>query len=209
MRDLLLYQLVGDQADLSLVGEEGKKFLEKQKSRVNKNQLMKALQIMMDTGEKLKFSEGQKFLLEISFMEIIALFTAETKQTAAAPQRPKAKPAGNADHSSKEPGQEALWNRLLAGVKEKKIPTHALLCQGRLLGIKDDTIYIGFRKGYKFHKEKMEEKSNRDILDAVLKEVIGRNLESQFIFLDDNQYNDIIVKKAIEYFGEDIVDIKD
>lgn len=209
MRDLLLYQLVGNQADLSLVGEDEKSLLEKQKSRVNKNQLMQALQIMMDAGEKLKFSDGQKFLLEISFMEMIALFAGEIKQPTAVPQRPKTKPAGNSDRSDKDPGREALWNRLLAGVKEKKIPTHALLCQGRLLGIKDDTIYIGFRKGYKFHKEKMEEKNNRDILDVVLKEVLGRDLESQFIFLDDNQYNDIIVKKAIEYFGEDIVDIKD
>jgi DNA polymerase-3 subunit gamma/tau len=31
----------------------------------------------------------------------------------------------------------------------------------------------------------------------------------QFIFLEDSQYNDIIVKKAIEYFGEDIVEVKE
>jgi len=27
--------------------------------------------------------------------------------------------------------------------------------------------------------------------------------------LDDDQYNDIVVKKAIELFGEDIVEIKE
>jgi DNA polymerase-3 subunit gamma/tau len=55
----------------------------------------------------------------------------------------------------------------------------------------------------------MEEKGNREILDVVIKEIFDRDMEVQFIFLDDNQYNDIIVKKAIEYFGEDIIDIKD
>jgi len=34
-------------------------------------------------------------------------------------------------------------------------------------------------------------------------------LEVEFIFLDDNKYNDIVVKKAIEFFGEYVVEIKD
>jgi len=46
-------------------------------------------------------------------------------------------------------------------------------------------------------------------VDAVIKDLFNRSMEVQFIFLEDNQYNDIIVKKAIEYFGEDIVDIKE
>ncbi|MGI5920311.1 MAG: DNA polymerase III subunit gamma/tau [Syntrophomonadaceae bacterium] len=208
LRDLLMYQLVGNQAELSLITEEGKKLLETQKSRVNKNQIMQALKLLMDAGEKLKYGDGQRFLLEICFMGVINIFALEKSQPAALAPQPKVKPAAP-ERVNKDPSHAALWNKLLAGVKEKKIPTHALLSQGRLLGIKDDTIYVGFRKGYKFHKEKMEEKSNRDIFEAVLKEVLGRELESQFIFLDDNQYNDIIVKKAIEYFGEDIVEIKD
>ncbi len=70
-------------------------------------------------------------------------------------------------------------------------------------------MYIGFHKSYKFHKDRMEEKGNRDVLNSVIKELFDRELEVEFIFLDDNKYNDIVVKKAIEFFGEDVVEIKD
>jgi DNA polymerase-3 subunit gamma/tau len=168
---------------------------------------MKALKILMDTAEKLKFSEGQKFLLEMSFMEIAALFSPREEVKKITPQK-KAE-ASVPEPKERKDALEGTWNKILAGVKEIKIPTHALLCQGKLLGARGDALYIGFKKGYKFHKERLEEKPNRDIVEGVVKEIFGKSLDIQFIFLDDNQYNDIIVKKAIEYFGEDIVEIKD
>jgi len=217
LRDLLLYKVVGEQAELVMAGEQSSAYLKKQSLKLDKNYILQALRMIMDTGEKLRFSESHKFLLEMTFLELAALFSKpETKietprHTAAAPQTQPGKSGkpGRADQSDRNEAREVLWNRLLAGVREKKIPTHALLSQGKLLGTKGDTMFIGFRKGYKFHKERMEEKGNREILDAVIKGIFDREMEVQFIFLDDNQYNDIIVKKAIEYFGEDIIDIKD
>jgi len=217
LRDLLLYKVVGEQAELVMAGEQSSAYLKKQSLKLDKNYILQALRMIMDTGEKLRFSESHKFLLEMAFLELAALFSKpETKietprHTTAVPQTQPSKSGkpGRADQSDRNEAREVLWNRLLAGVREKKIPTHALLSQGKLLGTKGDTMFIGFRKGYKFHKERMEEKGNREILDAVIKGIFDREMEVQFIFLDDNQYNDIIVKKAIEYFGEDIIDIKD
>ncbi|MDD3268950.1 MAG: DNA polymerase III subunit gamma/tau [Syntrophomonadaceae bacterium] len=213
LRDLLLYLVIGEQAEWSVVSGESQPWLEKQKAKIDKNQILKALKILTDTTDKLRFSEGQKFLLELAFLQISALFE-ETVVSAATPASPpvakKAKtvPEKPVKASRTEAG-DPFWGKLLAGVKEKKIPTHALLVQGKLLGRKDDTIYVGYKKGYKFHKEKMEERENREIVKAILKEITGQECEIQFIFLDDDQYNDIIVKKAIEFFGEDIVEIKD
>ncbi len=99
--------------------------------------------------------------------------------------------------------------RILAGVKEKRVPTHALLVQGNMLGVKDDTLYVGYKKGFGFHKEKMQEKGNREILEGVLKELYQKTMGLEFVLLDDEQYNDIVVKKAIEFFGADIVKIND
>lgn len=217
LRDLLLYKVTGEQAELMMAGAESLAYLQKQALKLEPNDILQALRMIMETGEKLRFSESHKFLLELVFLEI-ADFLATPKleaekslpdQPAPEKRRDKRPPPVRTEHSDRNDAREVLWNRMLAGVKEKKIPTHALLSQGKLLGTKGDTMFIGFRKGYKFHKDRMEEKSNREILDVVIKEIFGRELEVQFIFLDDNQYNDIIVKKAIEYFGEDIVDIKE
>ncbi len=213
LRDLLLYLVIGEQPEWSVISEESRPWLEKQKTQVDKNQILKALKLLTETSDKLRFSEGQKFLLELAFLQIAALSEEAAAPVIAAvsppiPKREKTvseKPGKTARAEASDP----LWSKVLAGVKEKKIPTHALLVQGKLLGKKEDTIYVGYKKGYKFHKEKMEDKENREIVKSVLKGITGHECEIQFIFLDDDQHNDIIVKKAIEIFGEDIVEIKD
>lgn len=208
LRDLLLYHATGQAADLAVVTEASITALQQQK-KAGTPIILQALRILADTADKLRFSEGQRFILEMAFLEITALFAREEPAAAVSKKQPSPVKAAPAERSEHKEVRDTMWNKILAGVKERKIPTHALLCQGRLLGMKDDTVYIGYRRGYKFHKEKMEEKANRDILAEVLQEIAGRPVEIQFIFLDDDQYNDIVVQKAKELFGEDIVEIKD
>ncbi|MDD2585011.1 MAG: DNA polymerase III subunit gamma/tau [Syntrophomonadaceae bacterium] len=208
LRDLLLYQVLGDKAEFSVVTEASQSFIEQQKQQVDKHKILQALRMMMDTGDRLKYSEGNKFLLEVTFMEMASLFD-ESEPAVEKKKSVTKKEAASPEKDEKSSARDILWNKILAGVKAQKIPTHALLAQGKLIGSKDDAIYIGFKKGYKFHRDRMGEKPNREILENVLQEIFGREVEVEFILLDSEQYNDIIVKKAIEYFGEDMVEIKD
>jgi len=207
LRDLLLYSVLGDEAEFIVVTEACLPFLGQQKSRVKRQQILQALNLIMDTADKLRFSQGNRFILEIAFLQLAEIFSLETVQPPTT--QVKARSERAVSKNDKEEAREMLWSRLLAGVKEKKIPTHALLSQGKLLGARDNTLYIGYKKGFRFHKERMEEKANRELVESVARNLLKREVEIQFIFLDDEQYNDIVVKKAIEYFGEDIVEIKD
>jgi DNA polymerase-3 subunit gamma/tau len=209
LRDLLLYIVMGDETEFLVVTATSKPLLEGQKSKIDRNQLLQALRLMMDTADKLRFSEGNRFILEVAFLQMAQIFNNETPVVQPAQPEPKTTRVQAASKGSKPDAREVLWTRLLAGVKEKKIPTHALLAQGKLLGAREDVLYIGYKKGYRFHKERMEEKENRELVEGVARDILKRNVQIEFVFLDDEQYNDIIVKKAIEYFGEDIVEIKD
>jgi DNA polymerase-3 subunit gamma/tau len=209
LRDLLLYMVMGEETDFLVVTAAAKPLLEEQKSKIDRNQLLQALRLMMDTADKLRFSEGNRFILEVAFLQMAQIFNHTTSSVQPAQQETKPTRVQAGRKGAKPDAREILWNHLLAGVKEKKIPTHALLCQGKLLGARDDVLYIGYKKGYRFHKERMEEKENRELLEGVARDILKRNVEIEFVFLDDEQYNDIIVKKAIEYFGEDIVEIKE
>ncbi|MGI5911951.1 MAG: DNA polymerase III subunit gamma/tau [Syntrophomonadaceae bacterium] len=206
LRDLLLYKILGDRAKFIIVTKAALSLLEQQKNRVQQDQVLRALELMMDTAEKLRYSEGNRFVLEVAFLQMVEVLKAKNAKTAPVPTEVKPNLPSN---KGKGEARKVLWNRLLAGVKEQKIPTHALLSQGKLLGAKDDVIYIGYEKGYRFHKERMEEKSNRELVEKVAHDILKRDMRIEFIFMDDGQYNDIIVKKAIEYFGEDIVEIKE
>lgn len=220
MRDLLLYSVMGDKAQLMVVQKAALPQLQRQSREADRDMILLALKIMMETAEKLRFSEGNRFLLEMAFLELADLFAGNNSSTIkAAPQPSAAREKKAPAAANPQPGKSKAavakgeadpnWNRILAGVKEKRVPTYALLAQGSLLGIKDDTMYIGYKKGFSFHKEKMQEKANREILEAVLHDLYQKTIEMEFILLEDEQYNDIVVKKAIEFFGPDMVQIKD
>jgi len=209
LRDLLLGKLIGSKAEFLIVSETNRERLMQQARQADKEQILQLLRMTMDLGEKLRFSEGQRFLLEITFLEMMAVFTETKNKPEVSAQPGKRESAPVKEKQEKNDARDILWNRILAGVKEKKVPTHALLVQGKLLGTKGDTMYIGYMKGYRFHKERMEEKANREILDQVIKEIFNRDMEIQFLFLDEKQTNDIVLQKAIEYFGKENIEIKD
>lgn len=225
IRDLLIFKLLKEKAKLQMTSLEKQALLKKQVANISEEQLLNALRIMMDTGEKLRFTESQRYLLELALIDIVKLFSG-VKTVSRAASKKEEIPSSNInpvkqinnnkeekikteDKDEKKDAREVLWVKLLYAVQEKNRFTHAALKEGRLIGSKGDSIYIGFRKGYKFHKERLEEKKNRTVLEEALEGILGKKVDLILIFLDDDKYNDIIVKKAIEFFGEDIVQIKD
>ena len=210
LRDLLFYHYFGNKTQMSTVGSENLVFLQQQKEKTNPEKIMAAIKTLMNTGEKLRYSEGNKFLLEMAFLELLEIFSKEETLREAASLDRKPSRSDKPQQANKE--QEVslrLWQDILSGVKEQKIPTHALLTQGKLLGIKGNTVYIGFRKGYKFHKERMEEKGNREILENTLKKLLKTEAVAQMVFLDEEKNDERIIQEAIEYFGEELVEIKE
>lgn len=208
LRDLLLYSQLGSQASLQISSQEVVAYLDEQKKQVQPGKLIEALRIMMEAADRLRFSEGNKIILEVAFLQIANIFHFQKEELIEEKTvLTKRAPRTAQDKKDSQQGKEQLWSYLLAGVKEHKIPTHALLSQGKLLGLRDDTLYVGFRKGYKFHKERLEEKGNREIVENVLKQILKRDVKLELIFLDEEQHNDIIVRKARELFGDEIVEI--
>lgn len=212
LRDLLVYALLGNDADLAVVTEVGAPLVARQAAMLDQRLIMKTLHALMAGGDRLRFSEGNRFQLEVTFLELIALAgSPDVKEAPPQPTPVKRTPKGAPakEKIEKSGDQPALWNRILAAVKERKIPTHALLAQGKLLDTGSGQITIGYKKAYKFHKEKMEEPANKAILEEAVKEVLGQPSTIKLVFLDEDASLDPVVQKAMELFGEDQVEIKD
>lgn len=226
LRDLLVYSLLGTEAEFAVVTDQARPYLENLRNKTEPAQVIKALNLLMAGADRLRFSEGNRFQLEMAFLELVALpgakqpVEAKTTQRAVKTEAPapakkapnlstegKVKTRGANKGDDKSAGQE--WTRLLALVKEKKIPTHALLAQGKLLGYRNQVVTIGFKKAYKFHKEKLEESANANILEESAKEIWGRSTAVKLVYLEDDSAPDPVVKRALEIFGEDIVEIKE
>ena len=216
LRDLMLYAELGDTATLAMVGDQGRERLKQQSQQLAGSVILSGLRQLLEGGEKMRFNESQRFLMEYHFFELARIFNqnqTEVSKSGARASKPaietEAVPTEGRAKPDRNEAREAIWKQILALVRERRVPTHALLSPARLLGSKGDRIFIAYKNIYKFHKERMEEEENRQLLQAVLHEIFKRDMDVEFVFINEEQSNDLLVKEAIEHFGEDIVNIKD
>ncbi len=224
LRDVLLYMLLGDKAEMTFVSESTLSAVQEQARHTERRRVMLALQKLMELSNRLRFGEEPRFLLEMFFLSLIDIFqgvvnepvpaASQTRsrtaagKTAAAPPKPFPTPSA-ADSASAQgtPEEKEFWQKVLAGVKATRVTTYAMLMEGNFIGMNGDTVYVSYRKGYRFHKEKMEEKENLNLVQDIMHKISGKEQKLEFILQDDPKYNDLLVKKAIEVFGEDRVKV--
>ncbi|MCK5766809.1 MAG: DNA polymerase III subunit gamma/tau [Candidatus Atribacteria bacterium] len=65
------------------------------------------------------------------------------------------------------------WPTILTRIKKTRISLYSFITVNNSLTIKNDKIIIGFDKEYTFHKEILEKKSNKSLLQDLIKEEIG------------------------------------
>lgn len=123
---------------------------------------------------------------------------------------------------SKEQYQNLLeiWPKVLHAVKQKKVTVHAWFIDGEPVAVTDETIIIAFNN--QMHRDTTDKVDHRQLIE----EVINEQTQKQYRILnimkkdwvsivhqqneaEDDQGEDEIVKKAIDWFGEDLVEIKD
>jgi len=146
---------------------------------------------------------------------------AETPVASEGEERDKDHPAGS------ESAAEAVsidiiraeWKEIMGLVKKKKISLHALLLEGRLYDFKDRVLTIAFDSKFKFHKETVDQKKNKKLLESILHKYFNQPIEVKCVLEEypgevKNQAKvtpgeDSVVKKALEIFGGELVEIND
>jgi len=68
------------------------------------------------------------------------------------------------------------WSEVLEGVKKIKITTYAFLVEAELSEEYSDEIVLGFKTGHAFHKERIEQAENRQVVERVLQNVLGHSV---------------------------------
>jgi DNA polymerase-3 subunit gamma/tau len=125
------------------------------------------------------------------------------------------------------------WNQVLARVKEHKITVHAWLVDGEPVSVSEDRLLLAFKSS--MHRETTEKPANRQLIEQVVSEVIGRPYRLATVMLkdwktaaeqvkeaeppreelklvpdeDNKSQEESWVTEAIQWFGEDLVEIKD
>lgn len=120
------------------------------------------------------------------------------------------------------------WPEILGRVKEEKITVHAWLIDGEPVGAAQDKVIVAFKS--KIHRETTEKEANKTLIQHVMAKVLGTPVTLHTIMLPEwneiraaaqaqpfsdegkplkDAQEDDVVKKAIDFFGEDLVEISD
>ena len=70
------------------------------------------------------------------------------------------------------------WSQIVAATKPYNHSLNAFLKAARPVGVRDNFLII--EVAYKFHKEKLEEPKNRDVLEKVISDIMGKEIKVRF-----------------------------
>ncbi|HAJ33394.1 MAG TPA: hypothetical protein DCK79_08480 [Candidatus Atribacteria bacterium] len=79
------------------------------------------------------------------------------------------------------------WTTILNKIKKTKMAVYSFIIANNLVTIENDKLIIGFNKKYTFHKESLEKKNNKILLQDLIKEETGRLLTIECIINDNGK----------------------
>lgn len=109
---------------------------------------------------------------------------------------------------------QSRWPRFLEVLRKKThISYEAFLREGTVTHLEGNTVVCQFQPDHKFHKERLEEPQIKKAVEQVLREFFGQPLQLQCRLINETGPEETkeseMVRKAIELFGGELVDIID
>jgi DNA polymerase-3 subunit gamma/tau len=92
-----------------------------------------------------------------------------------------------------------VWSKILNKIKKTRISVYSFIIANNLITIEDDTLIIGFNKKFTFHKENLEKKNNKILLQKIIKEETGRLFTIKCII---NNQGDSFLKRETKNINE-------
>lgn len=107
------------------------------------------------------------------------------------------------------------WELVIREIKSKKISIYALIIEGEVLFYENNQLTVGYEKGFEFHRDAINVDNNKKIVEAIVSTHFNKNIALRFIMKGSKikeepkkKDSEEAVKKVIDFFGEEIVEIK-
>jgi DNA polymerase-3 subunit gamma/tau len=117
---------------------------------------------------------------------------------------------------------QSLWSELIRVIKSQKMSTGSYLEEGQPENLKGELVTIAFPKTSAFHKEYLESKSNKDLIEKEYTKLAKKSLRVNFILKEgmkipkpqaaqeaqpekSSESADPLIREALDMFGGKIV----
>jgi hypothetical protein len=105
---------------------------------------------------------------------------------------------------------KAAWQNLVENLGRVKMSVATYLNEGEPLKLDGNTLVISFPKNYSLHKESLEKKEIKMLIEKTISEIFNENILVNFILAAQTRQTDDarehpIVKSAMNMFGARLV----
>lgn len=107
------------------------------------------------------------------------------------------------------------WELVIREIKSKKISIYALIIEGEVLFYENNQLTVGYEKGFEFHRDAINVDNNKKVVEEIVSTHFNKNIALRFIMKGSKikeepkkKDSEEAVKKVIDFFGEEIVEIK-
>ncbi len=227
------------------------------KERFDQDRLLRMIEVVSQAREEMKRSEEVRLILEMAIIRLtkleptlsldevlrkiesieerLGVMPAQGNLLGAPPKRWEELPIEETVREGLEEEKPYLelenikdtWGEVIKEIRKDSAVTGAFLMEGEPIALKDDLLTIGFSEDFKFHKEQIEEKENRELIQKALNKVFGREFTiecrlsstlqkeketraPQGMVLSEEEFieEEPVVKEALDIFEGEILEIK-
>jgi DNA polymerase-3 subunit gamma/tau len=218
LRSMIILMVCGLDTSLVLGNSEEKLILMQQAKDLGIDWLSDTVARLAKIDNESRWRQNMRIVLETTLLGL--LWQTETKtistyQTKIKPEiKPEIKPITKNVIQQKDASitLERItesWNHIMEAIKIRKKSVHAFLTVSEPKEIREGVLILAFKEGYTFHKEKIEEQDNRELIEEELDKCLGVRLKVVCNIEGDTKKTDDPVQKALDLFGPEVVTIKD
>jgi DNA polymerase-3 subunit gamma/tau len=186
----ILFAQVGAVEVLELTGEYQEK-LKQQSQQFDRERIKSILRGLSRAELDMKWHPQARMVLEVALLELLEGKNVASKLPAVkSPGYQEIRVSGTGDQDIRISGKEenklskikSQWKEILDAVKKKSPYSYVSLHEGEPLEINGKgKLVIGFRKGFGFHKDRLDDQKNREVVEAVISELTGEPLKIESV----------------------------
>jgi hypothetical protein len=215
----------GDQKLIDLPAEICERLL-KQSEAFSLEEIFSAFNILVNMQDMAKRLDSLRIPLEINLIRLAHNKKALTTSVQPEKYSQKSDPPPAKETPVKEEtliektenGQPSIslhnikdaWQNIISNLERIKMSVATYLNEGQPLKLQGNTLTVSFPKDYSLHKESLEKKENKAIVEKSVSELFNTNLKINFVLSQDlkpavDNENNPFIKSALEMFGGRVI----
>lgn len=194
----LLHLKVGSGEALELTHD----YLERLKVQAEKfslNKLKDVIRALSRAELDMKWHPHGRLVLEVALLELLG----EPELVEVAPSTSSGQGVANrvTETDNRMTKIKSHWKEILENVKKKSIFGYVSLHEGEPLEVNDKgKLVISFRRGYAFHKERLEEVKNKLSVEDAIQEITGEKVPIECLISDSKKEPALSAHTVAEFF---------